>query len=77
MADAPGGHWIFRVQGYSTRGDLLLETVHATESSKDIEVAVWRTRMKRKDDHVGRVEVTVLRPQGRTEIIYEYPPSDG
>jgi hypothetical protein len=36
-------------------GDLLLETIHSSKSSKDVEVAAWNERMKRGE--VAYIEV--------------------
>ncbi len=60
--------WIFRVQLYNERGELLLETVHATETSKWVEVEVTKERMARGE--VAYCEVTDLRVGGQTERIY-------
>jgi peroxiredoxin family protein len=49
--------WLYTVRGYASNqhpkypevkyGDLLLETKHATKASADLEVSVWKSRMKR------------------------------
>jgi hypothetical protein len=49
----------WRVRGYAPvnqGGRLLLETVHQTDVSKDIEVDVWKARRARGE--VGRITVT-------------------
>jgi hypothetical protein len=37
------------VAGQAKFGDLLVKTWHIGESSRDVEIAVWRSRMERKE----------------------------
>ena len=59
--------WCWLVRGFDTKGHLLVETVHKGDTSKDMEVDVWKTRMKRGE--VGRIEV-VDRRTCKMETIY-------
>jgi cell wall-associated NlpC family hydrolase len=57
MTSGRGREWKWQVTGYASNrhpkyplvkyGDLLVQTVHQTDSSKDIELEVWRARMWR------------------------------
>lgn len=53
--------WLYRIRGYAPTnqgGELLLETVHASEASRDIEIAAWRARIRRGE--VSHIEVVDL-----------------
>ena len=52
------GKWEYTIRAYrppNQGGELVLETVHVGESSRDMEVDVFRTRMRR--DEIGKIEV--------------------
>jgi hypothetical protein len=59
--------WIYAIRGFKGNR-LLLETTHATEASKAIEIAAWRIRMARGE--ASHVEVTALTSPYGTETIY-------
>lgn len=64
-------HHLFHVRGFAPvnqGGHLLLETWHDSVPSKDMEVAAWRTRMRRGE--VGRIEVDDHEYPQRSEVIY-------
>lgn len=54
------GRWKYTIRAYNARGDLIIETTHATEVSRDIEIEVFQTRMKRNEvaciDVIAHVE---------------------
>lgn len=66
------GKWEYTIRAYAPTnqgGGLLIETVHVGTSSRDMEIAVFRARMKR--DEVSYIEViTHIEPFG-IERIYE------
>lgn len=52
------GRWAYTIRAYrppNRGGGLLIETVHATAASRDIEVAAFRDRMRRGE--VAHIEV--------------------
>lgn len=56
--------------GRARAGDLLLHTWHIGESSRDMEIAAWRSRMARGE--VSHIEVIDKRAK-TTETIYARP----
>lgn len=65
------GRWSYTIKAFAPTnhgGGLLIETVHATESSRDIEISVFKDRMRRGE--VDHIEVIAhVEPYG-TERIY-------
>lgn len=62
-------NWDFKVSGYK-RGQLLCETVHRGVSSMEMEVDIWRERMKRNE--CDKIVVVDMRPLGKlTQVITE------
>lgn len=59
--------WCWCVRGFDLKGQLLVETVHKGDSSKDMEVDVWKTRMARGE--VSRIEI-IDRRTCKMETIY-------
>lgn len=53
--------WRYSVKGYGSAahpagyGALLLHTTHSTESSRDVEISAWKSRMERGE--VAYIEV--------------------
>lgn len=65
------GWWEYRIRAYrppNQGGGLLIETVHRGESSRDMEIDVFRARMARGE--VGHIDVISLVPPYGTETIY-------
>jgi hypothetical protein len=65
---------MYRVKGYAGHkhptagyGVLLLETHHSSESSKDVEVIVWRERIRRGE--ASKVEIIRTLPPYDVEMI--------
>jgi hypothetical protein len=71
--------WEYEIKGYSGPqhpavlarrmliGDLILDTYHLGEHSRDIEVAVWRDRLERGE--ASRIEViSLIEPYGMETI---------
>lgn len=50
------GRWAYTIRAYrppNQGGGLLMETVHATQASRDVEIAAWKSRMRRGEiDHI-------------------------
>lgn len=75
-------NWEFRIRGYAgerharriPHGELLLETVHANESSAYVEIEAWKARMARYE--VGRAELIDLRPMGKLTNMNVRPETD-
>lgn len=53
--------WEYRIRAYRSPnkgGGLLIETVHRGESSRDMEIAVFKERMKRGEvDHIEVIDM--------------------
>lgn len=57
----PEPYWDYRIRAYAPPnqgGGLLLETVHRGEASRDMEISVFRDRMRRGE--VSHIEVIDL-----------------
>lgn len=66
------GKWLYTIRAYkppNQGGGLAIETVHATEASRDIEIEVFRTRMRRGE--IAHIEViSHVEPFG-TQTIFQ------
>lgn len=52
------GRWAYTIRAYrppNQGGGLAIETLHATEASRDTEIAVFKTRMARCE--IGHIEI--------------------
>lgn len=72
------GKWEYTIRAYrppNQGGGLVLETVHIGTSSRDMEIAVFRTRMARGDiDHID--VIAHVEPFGVTTIYDTDPPTE-
>jgi len=66
------GRWRYTIIAYrppNQGGGVLNETVHETEASRDIELSVYRDRMRRGE--VSHVEVIAHVPPYGKEVIWQ------
>jgi hypothetical protein len=64
------GKWHYTIQAFSPPskgGGLLIETLHSTKTSRDIEISVFKTRMARGEISHIRV-ISHVAPFGETTI---------
>ena len=57
--------WDFKVGGYR-KGQLLVETVHKGAASMEMEVAVWKDRMRKGECDL--IVVADMRPKWRRDL---------
>lgn len=64
-----GDRWKYTIQAYQGNA-LVLETGHATEASRDIEMQAFKARMKRGD--FSHIEIsTHVEPYGTQRLIHQ------
>lgn len=79
ITDGRDPRWKWQVSGYASNqhrrypqvkhGDLLVQTVHETDASKDLEIAAWQSRMDREPSEVAYV-IVINKWTHHSETIY-------